>query len=89
MVATRLAANNGLIARIALTVLKPFSISPEEGAETSVYLASSPEVDGISGKYFAAKKERRPSRAAQDDEAAQRLWDISAGLTKLATDGPA
>jgi hypothetical protein len=39
----------------------------------------------VSGKYFAAEKERRPNRAAQDDEAARRLWDISARMTGLET----
>jgi NAD(P)-dependent dehydrogenase (short-subunit alcohol dehydrogenase family) len=83
MVSTRLAANNGFIAKAAIWALKPFSLTPEQGAETSVYLCSSPAVEGVTGKYFAAKQERRPSRAAQDEEAARRLWDISARMTKL------
>jgi NAD(P)-dependent dehydrogenase (short-subunit alcohol dehydrogenase family) len=85
MVATRLAANNGLIARAALLALKPFSLTPEQGAETSVFLCSSPALEGVTGKYFAAKQERRPSRAAQDDENARRLWDISSRMTRLDT----
>jgi NAD(P)-dependent dehydrogenase (short-subunit alcohol dehydrogenase family) len=85
MVATNLGARNGLIARAALLVLKPFSLTPEQGAETSVFLCSSPAVEGVTGKYFAAKQERRPSRAAQDDEAARRLWDVSARLVNLET----
>jgi NAD(P)-dependent dehydrogenase (short-subunit alcohol dehydrogenase family) len=85
MVATRLGVNNGLIARFALWALKPFSLTPDQGAETSVYLCSSPEIEGVTGKYFAGKQERRPSRAARDEEAARRLWDISAHLTKLET----
>jgi NAD(P)-dependent dehydrogenase (short-subunit alcohol dehydrogenase family) len=85
MVATNLGARNGLIARAALWALKPFSLAPEQGAETSVYLCSSNDVEGVTGKYFAAKQERRPSRAAQDDEAARRLWEVSARLTNLET----
>jgi NAD(P)-dependent dehydrogenase (short-subunit alcohol dehydrogenase family) len=83
MVATRLAANNGLIALVTLRLLKPFSLTPEQGAQTSVFLCASPQVEGVTGKYFAAEKERRPNRAAQDDEAARRLWDISARMTGL------
>jgi retinol dehydrogenase-12 len=60
---------------------KAIAISPEEGAKTSIYLASSPEVEGVSGKYFVKSKEATPSRAAQDDEAARRLWDLSVEMT--------
>ena len=83
MVATRLGANNGLVARTALVLLKPFSLKPEQGAETAVWLCSSSDVEGVSGKYFAHNKERRPSRAGCDDEAATRLWEISAEMTGL------
>jgi NAD(P)-dependent dehydrogenase (short-subunit alcohol dehydrogenase family) len=83
MVATHLAANNGLFARTVLLLLKPFSLSAEQGAETSVYLCTSAEVEHVTGKYFAAKRERRPSRAAQDDEAALKLWEISEQMTRL------
>jgi NAD(P)-dependent dehydrogenase (short-subunit alcohol dehydrogenase family) len=58
----------------------PFAISPEKGARTSIYLASSPEVEGVSGKYFYKCKQTNPSRVAQDDEAARRLWDASEKL---------
>jgi NAD(P)-dependent dehydrogenase (short-subunit alcohol dehydrogenase family) len=83
MVATRLGGNNGLFARTVLVLLRPFSLKPEQGAETSVYLCASPDVERTNGKYFAAKKERRPSRAACDDEAASMLWDISEAMTGL------
>jgi NAD(P)-dependent dehydrogenase (short-subunit alcohol dehydrogenase family) len=64
-------------------VIQVFMISPEEGARTSVYLASSPEVEGVTGKYFDKCKERRPSRAAQEEGAPARLWAISEELTGL------
>ena len=54
-----------------------FMISAEKGAETTIYLATSPEVEGISGKYFAKKKETKTTRHAQDMEVAERLWEIS------------
>jgi len=60
-----------------------FMISPEKGARTSIYLASSPEVEGVTGKYFDNCKERFPSRAAQEEGAPARLWAISEELTGL------
>jgi NAD(P)-dependent dehydrogenase (short-subunit alcohol dehydrogenase family) len=58
----------------------PFAISPEKGARTTVYLASSPEVADVSGGYFYKSKPSNPSAVAQDDEAASRLWDASEKL---------
>jgi len=58
----------------------PFAISPEKGARTTVYLASSPEVADVSGGYFFKSKPATPSAVAQDDEAASRLWDASEKL---------
>ena len=61
-----------------------FAIAPEEGARTSVHLASSPEVSGVSGRYFAKCREATPSAAARDVEAARRLWRASEDLVGLA-----
>jgi NAD(P)-dependent dehydrogenase (short-subunit alcohol dehydrogenase family) len=61
--------------------LKLFFMSPEKGAETSIYLASSPEVEGVSGKYFAKKKVTQSSPVSYDRLAALRLWKISTQLT--------
>jgi NAD(P)-dependent dehydrogenase (short-subunit alcohol dehydrogenase family) len=55
-------------------------LSPEQGADTLVWLASSPEVENVSGKYFAKRKEETPSKIARDDEVARRLWDVSERL---------
>jgi NAD(P)-dependent dehydrogenase (short-subunit alcohol dehydrogenase family) len=79
-VATGLGKNNGAWARALIALLRPFFRTPDNGAATSVYLASSPEVEGVSGKYFANCRQHRPSRAAQDPDAARRLWDISERL---------
>jgi retinol dehydrogenase 12 len=59
----------------------PFMLTAEGGARTSVYLASSPEVEGVSGKYFAKSRVARESKAAQDAAAAEKLWQKSAELT--------
>lgn len=79
-VGTALGANNGLLGKIATTLQKPFARSPEKGAETSIYLATSPAVEGTSGHYFYNCQEYRPSKVACDDAAAERLWKISEGL---------
>ena len=63
---------------------KLFAISPERGAATIVHLASSPEVAGASGGYYVKCKPARSSRAAQNEDAARRLWDESARLAGLA-----
>ncbi len=58
-----------------------FFITTEKGARTSVHVASAPELEGVSGKYFMRSKPARPSRAAQDRGAALRLWEVSEQLT--------
>ena len=62
-------------------LLKPFFMSAQKGAKTSIYLATSPEVDGVTGKYFERSKEVTPSRAARDMELARRLFEVSASMT--------
>jgi NAD(P)-dependent dehydrogenase (short-subunit alcohol dehydrogenase family) len=57
-----------------------FLTGVEKGARTSVYLCTAPEVAGVSGRYFARCREARPTRHARDDEAARRLWELSARL---------
>ncbi|MHA1930987.1 MAG: SDR family oxidoreductase [Promethearchaeota archaeon] len=59
---------------------------PEKGAETSIYLASSPEVEGITGKYYIKKEEKESSKESYNEEDAKRLWEISVKLTKLDSD---
>ncbi|HXZ68933.1 MAG TPA: short-chain dehydrogenase, partial [Alphaproteobacteria bacterium] len=64
-------------------ILKPFLISPEDGSRTSVYLASSTEVAGVSGKYFDECKEVAADTASDDLALARALWEKSAALVKL------
>ncbi|MGH7012957.1 MAG: SDR family oxidoreductase [Stellaceae bacterium] len=81
-VATSFGDNNRGVFRIGLGIAKQFmAIAPAEGAKTPVYLASAPEVAGLSGLYFDKCAAREPSAAAQDDESAERLWRESARLT--------
>lgn len=82
-VATRIAdESRGLISRFA-GLAKLFAISPEKGAETIVYLASSPEIAATTGQYFYKRRPIAPSRAAQDDRTALSLWERSAALAGL------
>jgi len=63
-----------------LKFIKPFILSAEKGARTSIYLASSPDVAGITGQYFVKCRARQPSAIARDDEAARTLWKHSEKL---------
>lgn len=62
---------------------KRFFKTPREGAETSVYLASSPEVEGITGKYYTKKRQKNSSKKSYNEEDAKMIWEISAEMTKL------
>jgi NAD(P)-dependent dehydrogenase (short-subunit alcohol dehydrogenase family) len=59
---------------------QPFAISSERGARTTIYLASSPEAEGVTGGYFYKCKPAAPSKVAEDDGAARRLWEESEQL---------
>lgn len=83
VVATGFGHNNGRLISLGFRLIAPFVTKPDEGAKTSIYLASSPQVDGVSGKYFVKCKETRSSAASYDEAAARRLWDLSAELTHL------
>jgi NAD(P)-dependent dehydrogenase (short-subunit alcohol dehydrogenase family) len=83
-VATSFGDNNGGPFRLAVGLAKRFmAISPYQGGETLVHAASAPEVAGLSGVYFDKNRPREPSSAAQDAEAAKRLWRASGQLASL------
>jgi retinol dehydrogenase-12 len=73
-VATSLGNNNGALGKLVPLLLKPFFRSPEKGAQSSIYLSSSDEVNGVTGKYFVDRRVKRPKPWAEDDVAAERLW---------------
>lgn len=60
-----------------------FLLSPEQGADTAIWLASSPDVEGASGGYYEKRRLSRPSKAAVDSETAAELWQLSGELTGL------
>ncbi len=84
VVATGFAGNNrSALWRIARATYRPFSLSPERGARTSVWLATDPALATVTGRYFHNCKQRQPAPQARNDEDAARLWRISEQMTGL------
>ena len=82
-VASNFAGNNGWFVRLAMRFMAG-RISVEDGAKCSIYLASSPDVQGVSGKYFNYDmKEARSSDESYDEAVAKRLWDVSEQLVSV------
>ena len=73
--------DTGRLLRLMFPRVTPFMKTPEQGAATSIYLASSPEVAGATGAYFANRRPKRSSKLSYDLDLARRLWDVSAELT--------
>ena len=82
-VGTNFGQNNRGAMAFFFRTFKPFMRSPEQGADTLIWLASSPEVGGISGKYFSDRKEIEAKDIAYDPDVRRRLWEISEDLTGL------
>src|SRR5258706_4759146 len=89
-VATGFAKNNGKVIGALVGLFAPLvARSPEKGAETSIFLASSPEAEGVTGKYFYDSKVTSTARRATDMTVARKLWDVSADMVHLADFAPA
>lgn len=83
-VATRFGDQSGGVMQRLVAVAKPVgAISPEEGAKTIIYLASSPEAANVSGEYFNKCKVETPTKEAQSDADARRLWDVSVRIAGI------
>jgi len=74
-----------VMGRVVLPLLK----TPAQGAETSIYLASSPDVAGVTGQFFADRKPKSANKIAYDTEMTARLWQVSAELVGMGTGAPA
>lgn len=68
------------LSRVMLQVLRPFSLTTQQGAKNSLYVATSPEVWGVSGQYFVKQKPGKPNALAADQGAQERLWKLSEEL---------
>lgn len=77
LVSTGFNKNNGPLMKFAMRLLTPFARKPAEGARTSIYLASSPEVEGVTGKYFDESKPAPSSPLSYNRATAERLWQVS------------
>jgi retinol dehydrogenase 14 len=85
VIATKLLADYMGVPMAGGALARTFGAKPEKGAETIVYLASSPEVEGVSGRYYVNKKPVASSRESYDEAAARRLWEASERLTGLSS----
>lgn len=81
VVSSGLGRHNGTFFKYLYAIGSIFMITPEKGARTTVYLATSPQVEGVTGKYFKNSKETQPTKEAQDTETARRLWEVSEQMT--------
>jgi retinol dehydrogenase-14 len=72
------------VQRVFIPFLRPFMKTAAQGAATSIYLASAPELEQVSGRYFANSKPKRSSERSYDEAAAARLWQVSSELVGLA-----
>jgi len=68
------------LSKVLLTVLKPFMLTTQQGAQNSLYVATSPQVQGVSGQYFVKQKPGKPNTLATDQDAQERLWKLSEEL---------
>jgi retinol dehydrogenase-14 len=71
------------VQRVFIPFLRPFMKTAAQGAATSIYLATAPELEQVSGRYFANSKPKRSSERSYHEPAAARLWQVSAELVKL------
>jgi NAD(P)-dependent dehydrogenase (short-subunit alcohol dehydrogenase family) len=80
-IASGLWTNNGVLAQFIMKAGKLFLKTPEQGAQTTIYLASSAEVEGVAGKYYANCKPKNSNKESYDLDVARRLWDVSERMT--------
>jgi len=83
VVATGFGRNDGGLNRLLFTFMRPFLLTAEKGARTSIHVASAPGLAGVTGRYFKDSREATPSAAARDEAAARGLWEASARLTGM------
>lgn len=77
--------NVGWLMRLFGVISGRMAITPEQGAQTSIHLAASPDVKGISGKYWTASKQETPGKLALDTQLQEKLWRVSEALTTVGT----
>jgi len=84
VVSTRFGSEDpSLIFKVVVPFYRPFMKTPQQGAATSIYLASSPKVEGVTGRYFAKGRPQTSNKASYDESAAARLWRVSTDLVGI------
>jgi retinol dehydrogenase 14 len=78
--------DSGRWMRLLLPLVRPIMKTPEQGAGTVVHLASSPEVEGMTGSYFANRRPKQSSKVSYDRDLARRVWEVSAALVNVTHD---
>jgi retinol dehydrogenase-14 len=88
MVSTSFGAEDpASLQRLFVPIVRPFMKTPVQGAATSIYLASAPDLEQVTGRYFANSKPKRSAKRSYDEAAAARLWQVSADLVGLTAPG--
>jgi len=82
-VATEIARNTSSWMQLGVRLSKPFLLTPEKGARTALYLATSPEVEGVTGQYFEGCRAKRTTPITHDRELAERVWEATEALCGL------
>ncbi len=85
VIASDFAREEGNISGLFFRFAKPFLLTPEKGAQTTIHVATAPELEGTSGDYFDNRRAKRAAAAAYDSGLAQRLWETSERVTGLST----
>ena len=67
-------------ASLVMKLFKPFLLTVDKGAQTTLYLATSPQVEGVSGKYFVKSQEKKSSSRSYDQTVGLRLWEVTEQL---------
>ena len=75
--------DEGGLLGIGIRIARPFLLSPKKGAETPLYAAVSPDVEGVTGKYFSKKKVTKSSKESYDENEERKLWEVSMKLSGL------
>jgi len=83
LIGTNLVRDMNPVAQAIYSLVKLFFTGPEKGARTSIYVATAPELEGVSGKYFSNGKEATASKESYDEASANRLWQICEQLTSV------
>ncbi len=86
-VASKFGSGQGILMQVVWGLLRPFQISEKKGAQTSIYLASSPEVEQVTGRYFEKQQQSETTALAENQENIDRLWEVSKDIGGIETYG--